>query len=400
MIYAISIIFSFYMAWSMGANDAANPTSGAVGAGVITMKRAIIIFAIFAAIGGILLGPFVMKTVDRGLVSREQLSFETVAIGSLTAVLSASIWVTFSTWKGMPISTSHAIVGGMIGFGLIVNSSLIKWNNVYIVLLSIIATPILSFLLAFGFYRFLRSYFQKIRSDRSNFYLIFLLIYLLCFATSISVLNQTLGWGIAVSVISSLFVALGFSALATFGFRKKYGKFETMPSLAYLLLVALCFSALAFGANDMANATGVFVTPTEKLLGRPALEIMFLLAIVGAAGIAAGAFTWGYKVINVSAYQVTRLDTLSGAAAGYSNAITVFLFTVVPNMLIGFGIHISTTHSSIGAIIGVGLAMRGLTGIDRRTTRKIMAFWALTIPAVALLSMGLFWLFSHAVAIL
>ena len=398
-IYAISIVFSFYLAWGMGANDAANPTSGAVGAGAVTMKRAIILFAIFAAVGGILLGPFVMKTVDRGLVERQQLSSDTVIVGSLTAVLSAAIWVTFSTWKGMPISTSHAIVGGVIGFGIIVNSSLIKWNNFYIVLLSVIATPILSFLLAFGLYRFLRSYFQKTRSDRNNFTLVYLLIFILCFATSISVLNQVLNWGVAESFLVSFLISLVFSAVATFGFQKKYGKFETTQSLAYLVLVSLCFSALAFGANDMANATGVFVTPTEKIMGRPTLEIMFLLAIVGAAGIAAGAFTWGYKVINVAAYQVTRLNTLSGAAAGYSSAITVFLFTVVPNALIGFGIPISTTHSAVGAIIGVGLAMRGSAGIDRRITGKILTFWVLTIPAVILLSMALFWLFSHVLVI-
>jgi PiT family inorganic phosphate transporter len=150
----------------------------------------------------------------------------------------------------------------------------------------------------------------------------------------------------------------------------------------------------------MANATGVFVTPTQKLMGGPpALWIMFLLAALGAVGIAIGGFTWGYRVINTSAYQITRLDPLSGAAAEYSNAITVFLFTVVPGFLTGFGIPISTTHSSIGSIIGVGLAMKGLRGVSMKTTGRILAFWILTIPAVTLISMSLFWLFSHMMVI-
>ncbi len=150
----------------------------------------------------------------------------------------------------------------------------------------------------------------------------------------------------------------------------------------------------------MANATGVFVTPTQKILGGPpSISIMFVLAAIGAVGIVIGGFTWGYKVINTAAYQVTRLDPLSGAAAEYSNAITVFLFTVVPTFLMGFGMPISTTHSSIGSIIGVGLAMKGLRGVSMKTTGKILAFWVLTIPAVALISMGLFWLFSQVMVI-
>lgn len=400
LIYIVGILLAFYMAWCLGANDASNPTECAVGAGVISMKRALVLFAIFAALGGVLMGPFVMKTVDRGLVSRDQLSLATVAVGSFTAVLSASIWVTYSTWKGMPISTTHSIIGGMLGFGLIAASSSINWGMLNIVILSLVMSPILSLLLASGLFHFFRAYFRRTRGERSSLTLVYSLIFVLCFATSVSILNEIFKWEVLQTVVVGFVASLFFTVLSAYMFRRIYGKFESVQSLSYLLIVALCFSALSFGGNDMANATGVFVTPTQKLLGAPpGIEIMFLLAALGAAGIVIGGFTWGYKVINTAAYQVTRLDPLSGAAAEYSNAITVFLFTVVPNLLMGFGMPISTTHSSIGSIIGVGLAMRGLRGVSMKTTGKILAFWILTIPAVALISMSLFWLFSQVMVI-
>ena len=401
LIYGIGILLAFFMAWSMGANDASNPTECAVGAGVISMKRAVVLFAIFAALGGIMLGPLVMKTVDRGLISRGQLSPEVVTVGSLTAVLSAALWVTFSTWRGMPVSTTHSIIGGVLGFGLIVAPSLIQWGTLGIVVLSLIMSPILSLLLAVGLFYFFRAYFRKVRRERSNLFLICSLVYVFAFATLVSIFKQILKWGTIEAIFSSFLLALIFPTLSAYAFRRRYGKFEATQSMSYLLIVVLCFSAFAFGANDMANATGVFITPTQNLMGTlPEGGVMLMLASVGALGVAIGGLTWGYKVINTAAYQVTRLDPLSGAAAEYSNAITVFLFTVVPTFLIGFGMPISTTQSSIGSIIGVGLAMKGLTGISKKTTGKILAFWILTIPCVALLSMSLFWLFSHVVAIL
>ncbi len=399
LIYGVGIALSFYMAWCLGANDASNPTECAVGSGVISMKKAVILFAIFAAVGGILLGPFVMKTVDRGIIPRELLSFEKVAVGSFTAVISAGIWITFSTWKGMPISTTHSVIGGILGFGLIASYDLINWNNFYIVLISLVTSPVLSLLLAIGLFFSLRAYFKKARGERSNLVMVYSLVFLLSFGSSISIFMKILKWDNLPTILGSLLSGIIISTLTALLFKKRYGNFESTQSLSYLLIIALCFSAFSFGANDMANATAVFVTPTEKLTGVPTLTTMILLALLGSVGIALGALTWGYKVIMVSAYQVTRLDPLSGAAAEYSNALTVFLFTVIPTFLIGFGMPISTTHSSIGSIIGVGLAMRGLTGINRVTTGKILAFWILTIPAVALISMSLFWLISQVMVI-
>ena len=406
VIYGIGITLSFYMAWCLGANDAANPTDCAVGAGVIPIKKAVALFAIFAAMGGILLGPFVMRTVDRGMVDRDaglrsgELTGEMVILGSFTAVLSACLWVTFCTWKGMPVSTSHSIVGGVLGFGLIVSPALIQWSRVHTVFASLVVSPILSLLLACGLFFLLRAYFKKARGRRSDSALIFLLLYIVCFLIFISIFHKILKWDFIPTMASSSLISLIPPTLAILAFLRRYGELGNGRTQAYLLIAALCLSAFAFGANDMANATGVFVTPTEILAGKPPLEAtMFLLSIFGAAGIALGGLTWGHRVITTSAYKVTRLDPLTGAAAEYSNLLTVFLFTTVPAVLTGFGMPISTTHSTIGSIIGVGLASRGLTGIHKATTGKILTFWILTIPCVALISLGLFQLFSRVVGI-
>jgi PiT family inorganic phosphate transporter len=398
VIYGVGLALSFYIAWCLGANDAANPTDCAVGAGALSMRKAITLFAIFAAAGGILLGPMVMKTVDRGLVDRESLSLEVLTVGSFTACLSAGIWITLCTYKGMPVSTTHSIIGGVIGFGLI-SSAPMRWSNLYLVIVSLIISPVLALVMAAGLYLFLKNYFSRERTERANLAVIFLLVFTLAFSAVLMISYQTLGLGPFVSVLVALSVALVFSSILAYVLRARYGRLGVSNFLYVLLIIGLCFSAFSFGANDMANATGVFVTPTQKITGNPTFGTMLLLSLLGSAGIALGAFTWGYKVLEVTAYKVTRLDTLNGAAAEYANAIVVFLSTVLPSLFFGFGLPISTTHASVGSLIGVGLATRGLAGVSRGVTGKIILFWILTIPAVILISMSLFWLISKMMGI-
>ncbi|MEM2875239.1 MAG: inorganic phosphate transporter [Candidatus Hadarchaeales archaeon] len=401
LIYAVGIVLSFLMALALGMNDASNPTDCTVGSGVLSIKRALILFAVFSAAGGILVGPFVMKTVDRGLIPREQLSLEAVAVGSFTAVLSAVIWIVFSTWKGMPVSTTHSVVGGIIGFGLVFCPAMINWNVLLMVVVAFIVAPISSMLLANGMYRFFRWYLMRTKGEGGYHRLIFLFVFIISSIVLISTLGRLLRLDIYLTVLASVLASLLISSAAVHAVRSRSKNgFNPMRSFSYLLIISLCFSAFSFGANDMANCTGVFITPTEKIIGgMPTSDVMFLLSVLGAIGIAIGGIRWGKRVVATSAYRVTKLDPVSGAAGEYSNALVIFLFTVLPAFLVGFGIPVSTTHSSVGSIIGVGVAMRGIGGIDRKTIGKIMGFWVATIPCVALISMGLFWLFSRMVVI-
>ena len=398
VIYAVGIVLAFYMAWCLGANDAANPCNCIVGSGVFPMRKAILTFVIFAGIGGVLLGPFVMETVDRGIIPREQFGLAQLALGSFCAVLSACLWVTFSTWKGMPVSTTHAIVGGILGFGFATYPSLIDWGRTNAVFASFITSPFIALLLAAGLFFMLNSYFKKPRPVGVNLGLIaslFLPLFLFAF---ISVLHRILRWELAEALtwgfVGSL-VLLTIFLVSTL----KGRNFGNAKLIAYSLILVHFLSAFAFGANDMANATGVFITPTERVAGTPTLQTILMLSVLGAAGIALGGFTWGHRVIDTAAYRVTRLDPLTGLAAEYSQAFTVLFFTTVPAILFGFGIPISTSISNIGTVVGVGLASKGPSGIHKATVGKIVGFWILTIPCVALISMGLFHLFSQVVAI-
>jgi len=330
IVYVIGLALTVPVAWSLGANDASNPTECAVGSGIISLRKALILFAVFAAAGALLQGYMVMKTMDRGIVPHISL------LGAFTVVVSICIWLVLCTWKGLPISTTHTTVGSVIGYGLAAHGAAnLNWSVLSSFFISIVASPVLS---------------------------------------------------------------IGLAILLYFGFKLLLGRISVNVRMvervsAYLLVAALVFSAYSFGANDIANATGVFITVTKATLGMPDVQTMMLLAGLGSAGIAWGGFTWGYRVIETAARRITRITPITGIAAEYANALTVFLFTTVPYMLYGWGMPISTTHSSIGAIIGVGL-VTGVKTIDRRTVGKIVAVWALTMPCVILISWFTFTLAS------
>jgi len=319
IVYIVGLALSFYLAWCLGANDAANPTDCAVGSGATSLRRALMLFAIFAALGALLQGFMVMKTIDRGIVPKVDVT------GAFTITLAACIWITLCTWKGMPVSTTHSIIGAVLGYGFVTYGiGGIRWEVSKIVFISMVASPLLSLLLASGIYRCLVPAFRR------------------------------------------------------------FGGASADKAIRWLLVGSLCFSAYSFGANDIANATGVFATVTGELGEIPSHGAMLLLALFGSLGIALGGFTWGYRVIETSARRVTRLSPLTGLSAELSNASSVYLFTTVPYALFGWGIPVSTTQSTIGSIIGVGIAGGG--SVDRATVAKIIAAWALTLPAAAALS--------------
>jgi PiT family inorganic phosphate transporter len=400
VIYLAGVALSCAMAWALGANDAANPTDCAVGAGVISLRRALALFAVFSALGGILIGSLVMKTFDRGIVDRKTgietgaLSKESLVLGSLVAALSAVIWVTASTWLGMPVSTTHSAVGAMLGFGLATCPGLIVWDRVKLILIGIIISPTLSLILAMGIFHLVRCIFYK-ASRRGAMVVASFMLFSVLFITSISVVDiffDDIRKIVVISAAESAPISLTFF-LFTLRWRDEWIE----KTLSFLLIFALAFSAFAFGANDLANATGVFVTPTEIMIGKPTRITMFLLSLLGSLFVAIGGLTWGKKVLATTAYKVTKLDPVTGLSAELANAFCVFLFTTVPAWLIGFGLPISTTHSSVGSIIGVGLASGGIGHIHGGTTRKILLFWALTIPCTALISAGIFRLISGVI---
>ncbi|MDW8044237.1 MAG: anion permease [Nitrososphaerota archaeon] len=325
MVYIIGIALSFMIAWSIGANDAANPTECAVGAGVISIRKAVYLFAAFTALGALLQGYMVMKTLDRGIVPYIPVS------GAFIITLSAVIWIGLCSWIGMPISTTHSLVGAIIGYGIVAYGvEKIKWAVLEKVFIAMIASPILSLIVAIILYYISISIFTRL-------------------SWSMQTIDRVIKW---------------------------------------LLIGALCFSAYSFGANDVANATGVFVTVTKEIGRIPDSTAMFFMALLGSIGILIGGLSLGPRVIRVAGMRTTRLVPITGFAAELSNATVIYLFTTLPYLIFGYGMPISTTQSSIGSIIGVGLVGGG--GVDKMIVIKIVLAWALTLPTTIILSITLY----------
>ncbi|MHC1586217.1 MAG: inorganic phosphate transporter [Candidatus Hecatellaceae archaeon] len=330
LLYVVGLFLTIPIAWSLGANDAANPTDCAVGSGAISLRKALTLFALATAAGAILQGHMVMKTVDRGIVPRIEIA------GAFVVVVSVCLWLFLCTWKGMPVSTTHTTVGAVIGYGAAAYGlNRLNLNVLSNVFIGFAASPLISLVMAIGILRLLEHGLPRLVKDA--------------------------------------------------GRRDKV--------MLGLIVLGLVFSAYSFGANDIANVTGVYVTITKEIGGMPDRETMILLALLGSGGIALGGFTWGYRVIETAGRKITRLNLTTGLSAELANALTVYLFTTVPYLLIGWGLPVSTTHSSVGSIIGVGLA-RGARTVNKVTVLKILAAWALTLPCAFLLSFGMFKLVS------
>ena len=315
---------AMYIAWNLGANDAANPTNMAVGSGVLTIRRAVLLFSLFAAVGALVQGYMVIKTIGKGVVR------DIPPLGALISSVVAGLWVTFCTYKGIPVSTTHSTVGAVLGIGL---ASLyrgfkasINWGVVYKVVLSWITSPLaamtLSIILYYSIYRITMHYARR-GADVEK-------------------------W------------------------------------LRILFIPALAFSAYAYGSNDVGNATGVYLTIASRVTGMPDRTTMFFLALLGSIGITIGALTWGYRVIATVGFRITRLDYVSGISAELANALCVWLFTTVPMKLFGYGMPISTTHASVSSVIGVGIAKhRRLSDVNWKTVAIIILSWVITVPVTA-----------------
>jgi PiT family inorganic phosphate transporter len=391
----------FYMAWSIGANDVANSMASAVGAKAITQKQAVLIAGVLTIVGAVFLGAHVSGTISKGIVnpndfvdSNPDNVARMVMLGALAAILAASIWVTLATWKSMPISTTHSIVGAMIGFGLVAGGwGVVSWDVVGKVALSWILSPLFGCILAFVVFKLITklilgkedtlAWGKKLAPFfiSATFFIIFMSLLLKTRLGEIVIPpphNQLL-WAL---IISSMVAAgtgiAGYLIIRRIQQRTKEGYDEVEEIFRKLQIMTSCYVALAHGANDVANAIGpmatIFTINSEGSLPDEVSIPVYLLAL-GGIGIAVGIMTWGYKVIRTLGSKITKLTNTRGFAVDFGAATTVLIASKL-------GMPISTTHTVVGAIIGVGLA-RGLEAIDLRIIKKIVASWLITVPIAA-----------------
>ena len=388
IIAIIAGIAGLYMAWNIGANDVANSMSTAVGAKAITLRQALVIASILNFLGAVLVGKHVTDTIKNKIIDVSLMSQHDVTLGFLAALLSASLFVTFSTWRELPVSTTHAIVGGVAGFGLIGGGmEMVHWDTLAQVVASWVLSPFAGAALAFFMFKVIQKLIFDVADPVARakqlsplFIGLTIFIILLSIFTKTRVgteLNYTMGEYILISLVMSAAAGLaGYLFFVKTRAHAKKKKYDVVEGLfRRLQVMTSCYVAFSHGANDVANAVG----PVAVILAFSWQEVdtVYLLAF-GGIGLALGITTWGYKVIRTVGGRITALTNTRGFSVDFAAATVVLVASKM-------GMPISTSHAVVGAVIGVGLA-RGLDAVDLGVIKKIVYSWLLTLPATAFVS--------------
>ena len=403
----LAALFGIFMAWGIGANDVANAMATSVGSKALTIKQAIIVAAIFEFLGAVLAGGEVTSTIRKGIVDADLLSArpELLVYGMLAALLAAGTWLLIASHKGWPVSTTHSIVGAIVGFAAVgVGVDAVQWGKVGTIVMSWVVSPITAGFIAFLIYMsvqwlILRREDPLARAKRYVPVYIFLAAFTITLVTILKGLKHvgldiSLGDAYALAIVIAVVIAL----LGAAGIRRiqpdpkaeKSQHFYTVERVfGVLMIVTACGMAFAHGSNDVANAIGplaavISVAQTGAVTAKATLPLWVLM--LGGGGIVIGLATYGVRVIATVGKKITQLTPSRGFAAELAAATTIVIAS-------GTGIPISTTHTLVGAVLGVGLA-RGIEAIDLRVVVRIFVSWVVTIPAGAFLAIVFFFLFK------
>jgi inorganic phosphate transporter, PiT family len=396
IVLMISYVFGFYMAWNIGANDVANSMASAVGAKAITARQAVFISSLLIIIGATFIGSHVTDTIRKGIVASEVLNDPRMAlIGAMSALLSAALWVSFATWKALPVSTTHSIVGAMIGFGIMAGGfQAIQWGKLTAVVMSWVISPLLSLTISFILFKLIvRLILSRANALMAALRLSPFFIGIACFVVVLSFLFKTpLGNRLAIGDIHAILLALLIAAALGMTGRwllAKYlvskGESTAEEIFRRIQIGTSCYMALALGANDVANAIGpltaIYFLVNTGTLGDQVPVPMFLL-LFGGLGIACGVWVAGARVMSTVGTKITTLTNTRGFSVDFAAATTVLLASKL-------GLPVSTTHAAVGGVMGVGLA-RGIEAVNFRIVLQIALFWVLTVPAAAVTSMFIY----------
>lgn len=393
MLSLIAFIIGFTMAFSIGANDVANSMSTAVGARAITTRQAVLIAAILELLGAVMFGSHVATTITKGIVKVEFMNDpEKVLAGALAALLGSSVWILLATVWGLPVSTTHSIVGGMAGFG-VANAGLgaINWGKMLSIVISWVLSPIAGWLLAYVIfktisYAILRRTHPAHAMRKATPLIIFVTFFIVCslfaFKTMKIPLSESLVWSTAIATAAAI---LGTILLrrVSLNNRDEYEQVESV--FKRLQIMTSCYVSFSHGANDVANAVGplalVYWIISHGSVAQKVHIPVWLLAL-GGLGISAGVLFLGQKVMKTVGEEITELNNSRGFCIDFSTASTVLLASVM-------GFPISTTHVVVGSVVGVGMA-RGVELVNIGVLKNILISWFATVPVSALASAGLY----------
>jgi len=431
LVLCVTVLVCAYLAWNIGANDVANAMGTSVGSRALTLKQAVIIAAIFEFIGAFFAGDAVTDTVRKGILV---VDFDNQTLvndisndlmyGFIAAMMAAAVWLTIATRYGLPVSTTHSIIGGIVGVGLVMEvqheTSLIDWAVVEKVAMSWVASPVMGGLFAFFTFWVIREAILDTSDPeaRARWMAPILSIptfFVLCLALQFKALKgfftkaQNNGWienkydwlpvkengswnpmmdnawfpinSLILAGIVSIIAAVALAyILRNYDFKGEKEGFHGVERIfVWLQVIAAAYVAFAHGANDRSNAIGPMAAVYQVLSNGGQLEavadVPTWLVLLGSVGIAVGVVTWGWRVMETIGSKITDITPTRGFAATFGAATTVLIFSM-PFL----AVPVSTTHTLVGAVVGVGLA-GGAKAVDFRVFGKIIASWLASLPA-------------------
>ena len=410
LLLIMACFFGFFMAWGVGANDVANAMGTSVGARAITIKQAIIIAMVFEFTGAWLAGGEVTSTIRSSIIDIESAGFddrpELLIFGMLSSLLAAGIWLVVASKYGWPVSTTHSIIGAIIGFAVVgISADSVMWGQVLGIVASWIISPVFSGTIAFILFLSVEKLVLS-REDPLKYakkfvpYYMFLVGFVIAMVTLVKGLSHV---GLEVTFSQSAFLALAFALLTViigiFFLRRLRLPDSDQPTaqmqsvervFGVLMIFTACSMAFAHGSNDVANAIGPLAAINSVIANNGAFEAESALPVwillLGGFGIVTGLAMWGHRVIRTIGKNITELTPSRGFAAEIAAATTVVIAS-------GTGIPVSTTHTLVGAVLGVGLA-RGMSALNFGVVGRIFLSWIVTLPAGAILSIVFFFIFK------
>ena len=402
----LAALFGVFMAWGIGANDVANAMATSVGSRALTIRQAILVAAVFEFLGAVLAGGAVTSTIRQGIVDSSLLvdTPELLVYGMLASLLAAGTWLLIASKKGWPVSTTHSIVGAIVGFAAVgIGIDAVQWGQVGSIVMSWVISPLVAGLIAFLIFSSVQWLIlghadPLARAKRYVPIYMFLAAFTVTLVTLLKGLKHV---GLEVSVLQSYLLAAAIAlVIATVGglaiqriqpdpkIEKKRHFYTVERVFGVLMIITACSMAFAHGSNDVANAIGplaaVITVAQSGIVGTQSPVPVWVL-VLGGIGIVVGLSTFGRHVIATVGERITQLTPSRGFAAELAAATTIVIAS-------GTGMPISTTHTLVGAVLGVGMA-RGIEAIDLRVVGRIFASWIVTIPAGAVLAILFFVVF-------
>ncbi|MCM8857082.1 MAG: inorganic phosphate transporter [Candidatus Thiodiazotropha sp.] len=397
---ALAVIFGLYMSWGIGANDVANAMGTSVGSGAITVKQAIIIAAIFEFAGAFIAGGSVTKTIRKGIIDPSSITGnpELLIYGMLSALLASAIWLMFASTRGWPVSTTHSIVGAIVGFAVVgIGVDAVNWGKIASIVASWIVSPLIGGVIALLLMISIRklilntdSPFTKAKTWAPMY--VFLVGWIVSLVTLFKGLKHL---KLELNMVESLVVATIFGIVVAIIGKIMINKVqvddEADKDFHYasvekvftpLMVFTACAMAFAHGSNDVANGIGPMAAVLSLVesggeVGQSSGLPIWIL-FVGGAGIVIGLATMGYKVMQTIGTKITELTPTRGYCATLAAATTVVIASKT-------GLPVSTTQIAVGCVMGVGLA-RGVGAIDLRVVGNIVVSWLITLPAGGILA--------------